>query len=302
MGKVIPSQMPYPSLTRLVQPFGGLSTYSVLWLSIGAAPAYEIFAGCAEVLGGLLLIVPRTATFGALVCLADMTQVFALNMTYGVDVKLFSFHLLLLALFLLAPDVPRLVDVFFLDRPTGPSPHAPLFHTRRGSRIAVALQILIGLWLVGMNAYVELKAWYTWGGGSPKPALYGIWEVSQMSVDGQLRPPLLTDRSRWRRVIFDSGVMPDAGLPVAITRVAFQRWDDSFASYLASIRTSDNSLVLTKTSDKNWKANFTFQRAAQDQLTLDGEVDGHRVHMQLLLTARNKLPLVSSSFHWVQEH
>ena len=74
----------------------------VLWSSIGSSPAYESFAGCAELLGGILLIVPRTTTLGALVCLADMTQVFMLNMTYDVPVKLLSFHLILLSLFLLA--------------------------------------------------------------------------------------------------------------------------------------------------------------------------------------------------------
>src|SRR5437667_2298557 len=69
LAKVIPLQMPYPSLTKLLQPFGTFSPMGVLWSSIGAAPAYEIFAGCAEVIGGVLLIVPRTATLGALICL-----------------------------------------------------------------------------------------------------------------------------------------------------------------------------------------------------------------------------------------
>jgi hypothetical protein len=79
--KVIPIQMAYPSLTRLLQPFGTLSPMGVLWASMGSAPAYEIFTGCAEVAGGLLLIIPRTATFGALISLADMIQVDVLNLT-----------------------------------------------------------------------------------------------------------------------------------------------------------------------------------------------------------------------------
>ena len=99
MAKVIPNQMPLPSLTALLVPLGGFSTYGILWHSIGASPAYEIFAGCAEVLGGVLLILPRTTMIGALVCVADMTEVFMLNMTYDVPVKLFSFHLFLLALY-----------------------------------------------------------------------------------------------------------------------------------------------------------------------------------------------------------
>ena len=121
MDKVIPLQMPFPYLTRLLEPFHDFSPMGVLWASIGASPAYETFAGSAEMLGGILLIVPRTTTLGALVCLADLTQVFMLNMTYDTPVKLFSFHLILMAVFLLAPEFSRLADFFFRNRGAGPS-------------------------------------------------------------------------------------------------------------------------------------------------------------------------------------
>ena len=115
ISKVIPLQMPFPYLTRLLEPYGNFSPMAVLWSSIGASTSYEIFTGCAETLGGILLLTPRTTTLGALVCLADMIQVFMLNMTYDVPVKLFSFHLILFSLFLLAPDARRLFN-FFLHR------------------------------------------------------------------------------------------------------------------------------------------------------------------------------------------
>ena len=59
---------------RLIEPFGNFSLMGVLWASIGASRPYEIFAGCAETLGGILLIFPRTTTLGALVCLLDMCR------------------------------------------------------------------------------------------------------------------------------------------------------------------------------------------------------------------------------------
>src|ERR1700722_16009540 len=127
--KVIPLQMPFPWLTRLVTPFGTFSPMGVLWSSIGASPAYETFAGSAEILGAILLISPWTTTLGALVCAADMTQVFMLNMTYDVPVKLFSFHLLLMASFLLAPEFKRLADFFFRNRAVAPSTQPQLFRT-----------------------------------------------------------------------------------------------------------------------------------------------------------------------------
>ncbi len=291
MAKVIPLQMPFPFLTRLIEPFGNFSPMGVLWSSIGASPAYEMFAGSAEMLGGILLIIPWTTTLGALVCLADMTQVFMLNMTYDTPVKLFSFHLLLMALFLLAPEIQRLADFFFRNRTVAPSTQPQLFKTRRANRIAFALQIAFGIWMVGTAAYGGWGDWHQYGGGRPKSALYGIWNVDELSIDGQLRSPLLTDYDRWRRAIFDFPEM-----------MTFQRMDDSFARYGASINVNDKTLALTKFSDKNWKANFTFQRVAQDQLILDGNMDSHKIHMRLQLVDRSKFLLVNRGFHWVEEY
>ena len=174
MNKAFPLQMPFPFLTTLLEPYRNLSPMGVLWSSIGASQAYEIFAGCAELLGGIMLIFPRTAMLGALVCLVDMIQVFMLNMTYDVPVKLLSFQLLLLALFLLAPDLKRLVSFFLLNRATEPSTQPLLFATRRANRFAFAAQIVFGVWLLGMNGYGSWVSWFDYGGGRPKSPLYGI--------------------------------------------------------------------------------------------------------------------------------
>jgi hypothetical protein len=288
--KVIPVQMPYPSLTRLVQPFGTFSPYGVLVNSIGSSPAYEIFTGCATGAAGLLLIVPRTATFGALISLADMILVFMLAMTYDVPAKRFAFHVILLSCFLLAPDVPRLVRFLWLRRTTSLSTEAQLFRGVRANRIALAAQIIFGLWLVGFSCHYIWGTWKTLGEGRPLPPLYGIWEVKQMSIDEQLRPPLLTDSARWRRAIFD---YPNS--------MVFQRTNDSFAPYGASVNLQKKTLALTKSDDKNWRASFSFQQPAGDQLILNGRMDNHQVHMELQLIDRNSFLLVSRGFHWVQE-
>ena len=290
MMKVVPLQMPFPQLTRLLEPFGNFSPMGVLWYSVGASPAYEIFAGSAEVLAGLLLIIPGTATLGALVCLADCIQIFTLNMTYDVPVKLLSFHLLLMSLFLLAPELRRVADFFLLNRAAGPSTQPPLFKSRRADRIAVAAQILFGMALLGMNVYSNWSYWHMFGGGAPKSPLYGIWNVDQFTIDGQLHPPLLSDAGRWRRVIFER---PDT--------ISFQKMDDSFVRYEAAINTQARTIGLKNFADKSWKDYFAFQRTPADRLTLDGEMDGHKLHMQLQLVDRNSFQLVSRRFHWVQE-
>ncbi len=289
--KVVPLQMPYPSLTRLLEPFGNFSPMGVLWQSVGAAPAFESYVGCAETLAGVLLIFPRTTMLGALIALGDMTHVFMLNMTYDVPVKLFSFHLILMALFLLAPDFQRLVNLLFRDRAVGSSAHPELFRSRRANRIAFVVQVVFGLWMIGSTLHGARDSWRTYGGGRPKSSLYGIWTIDELWIDGQLRSPLVTDYDRFRRAVFDF----QGGM-------AFQRMDETLVYCVAAISTNHNSLTLTKSADKDWKANFTFQRPATDQLILDGQMDNHKMHMQLHLIDRNKFLLVSRGFHWIQEY
>jgi hypothetical protein len=290
--KVIPLQMPFPSLNRLLEPYGNFSPMGVLWASIGASPAYEIFAGCAEMLGGILLFLPRTTTLGALICLADVTQVFMLNMTYDTPVKLLALHLILIAVFLLAFDAERLANVFFLRRPAARSREPNLFRTARANRIAVIVQVLFGVWLVGANLYGSISLYHgPYGPARPKSPLYGIWDVQDFTVDGQLRPPLLTDSTRWRRVVFD--------FPQYATA---QDMDDSFHIYLVSIDRKARTLALSKFQDNNVNAKFSFTQPSPTELIIDGVMDGHKVHAQLELFDRSKFLLVSRGFHWISEH
>jgi hypothetical protein len=291
MAKVIPTQFPPPSLVTLVEPVGNLSLADLLWTFIGASTPYQIFTGCAEMAVGLMLLAPRTTALGALIGLADMTQVFLLNMTYDFGLKQISLHLILMSLFLLAPDLKRLASLFLFNRPAGTFCELPLFRTPRANRIAVAAQIAFGVYLIGMFTSIALRSWYAEGGpGSPRSALYGIWDVDQMSVDGAVRAPQSNDYDlQWRRVIFDAdGAM------------VFQRPDDSFAHYNVAIDQSARSLAVRKGNSRTWKAAFTYIRPADDQLILAGEMDGHTIRVRLQLVPLDTFRLLNSRFRWVR--
>jgi hypothetical protein len=288
MVKVIPTQFPAPSLVTLVAPVGNLSLQGFLWTSIGASQPYQIFTGIVEVLGGLLLLAPRTTLLGATICLASMIQVFILNMTYDVGVKILSFQLSMMALFLIAPGFPRLASVFFRDED---STEHRLFPTRRSNKIALAAQIAFGLYLLGAYTNISRTFWYAdGGGGSPKSPLYGIWNVEELTIDGELRPPQVNDYDRrWRRVIFDSPQW-----------MFFQRTDDSFVRYGVRIDLQQNTLDLTKGHSRTWHSNFTFERPDSDRLLLNGNMDGHRIHMKLQLVAFDTFRLLNSRFRWAR--
>ncbi len=90
--KIFYLQFSAPSFLRLLQPYGSSSPMGIAWAFMGVSKTYTMFSGFAEVLGGLLLLHRRTRTFGALTVFCVMLNVFMMNMSYDIPVKLFSFH------------------------------------------------------------------------------------------------------------------------------------------------------------------------------------------------------------------
>ena len=284
--KVFPMQMPILALTRLVEPFGNFSPMGVLWYSVGASPAYEIATGSMEVLGGLLLFLPRTAIVGALVCLMDASMIFLLNMTYDVPVKLFSFHLILMSLFLLAPNARRLFDLFLVQRSTNLRAEP-----RVGGRRAVVAQGVYGLLILGLQIQSGFRGWHTFGAGAPKSALYGIWEVKEMAIGGVPRPVLLGDTTLVKRVIFQQA-----------TAASLQMMDDSFRRFNAKVDTATKQLTLTTMgSDNVTQSPLSYQRPDHEHLLIDGMIEGRLTHLVLQFRDPDSFLQRSRGFHWVQE-
>jgi len=106
--------------TQLLLPLGDKSPAGLLWAFMGYSVPYQMFSGTAEVLAGMLLLWRRTVTLGALVSIAVLLHVALLNFSYDVAVKLFSANLLLAAIFLVLPDLRKLLRFFVLNQAVDP--------------------------------------------------------------------------------------------------------------------------------------------------------------------------------------
>jgi hypothetical protein len=289
--KVFPLQMPTVFLSRLLEPFGDFSPMGVIWYSIGAAPGYERFIGAAEVLGGLLLLLPWTTLMGALVTLGVVFGVFMVNMTYDVPVKLFAFHLVLMSLVLIAPDTRRLIDWFVRNRPVVPAPAPRYGSNARSNRGWIIAQLVFLVWALGWQIQGGMEGYKAYGPGAPKSPLYGIWNVDSMSIDGEFRPPLTTDTLRYRYAVFQ-----------APTGMTLQKMDLSFVRFGATIDTVKRTLALRKASDSTWRSVLTYERPKPTRLTVEGVIDGKRVRMAMTQRDLNTFFLISRGFNWVQEY
>lgn len=284
--KVIPVQMPAPPLTELLRPYGQLHLNWVLWLQVGSSYPYEIALGAVEIAAGVLLFIPRTATLGALLALASMAQVFLLNMTFDVSVKILSFHLLVVSVVLLAPHSRWLVNIFVLQRSSPLVTQPALFTDGRAKKVATMIQLTLGAWVLVGSLLRSGFAWYEDGGGRPKPELYGIWTVETFTRDGKPLPPLTTERHRWQRLVIED---PD--------RLSYQHMDGTLVTRTAAFDARTITL-----SDVPVSSTLTVDRTAPDQLRLSGQLAGHSVNMTLRRLDLASLPLRRNGFHWIQEY
>ncbi|HEV2444317.1 MAG TPA: hypothetical protein VGS58_00285 [Candidatus Sulfopaludibacter sp.] len=287
--KVIPTQFGPPSLSRLIEPLGDFSPMGLLWTFVGYSKAYTIFSGAAEVSGGALLLWRRTATLGAMVSAAVLANVVAMNFCYDVPVKLYSANLLLMAGFLMAGDLRRVVNCLILNRPAAAADLSAGRFPGRRVRIAVLVfQVLF----VGSFLYQDLKqSWQFYSGfvlHPKRPPLYGLYEVESFRRNGQDVPPLLTDATRWKRVILQTPAF-----------AALRLMDDSPRSFGAEYDAANKRLTLT-TPDKQ-KNVFQYSQPDADHVVLEGRLGGANLVVGLRKVDVQKFLLVNRGFHWINE-
>jgi hypothetical protein len=282
--KVISSQFPAPTLDRLMQSYGESSPMGLLWTFMGASEAYTMFVGFAEMISGILLFPRKTTTLGALMSMGVLSNVVALNFSYDVPVKLYSSHLLAMAIFLLLPDLRRLANFFILDRPVECVRVQPLFRRPLWHRGALVIASLFLITVVGTSLYqsYDQRRLFT-GQRSP---LYGVWEVEEFSL-GQ--STATASAPRWRRIIFDSP-----------RRIAVQT-TDLLERYGSQLDQEKRTLTLRKRDDPNWNTVLTYEQVSPEVITLAGALNGSEMTARLHRTDERKFLLTDRGFHWINE-
>lgn len=311
MDKLIPVQFGSLTLARLSQRVGNLSPASMLWTFMAASKPYTIFSGFAEVLAGVLLLVPQLTTLGALITMGVMANVFALDMSYDVPVKLGSLHCLLMAMFLVAPEAHRLINVFILNRPAAPRVSVPLSNRRWINQGALILSALVAIVCLPMLAHFSLQRYAR---QNPPPTerspLYGVWLVDEFSVSSNaagnpvpgssdrafLTPKLAADmnvapgQDHWTEMIFE---MPASAVVLL---------GNGTLDYVTlSLDPGKQTAAIGDNGDPAWKCDFVYQRTGS-QMGFQGSINGIPVTLKLHRLDDSKMRLTTRGFHWINEY
>jgi hypothetical protein len=288
--KIFLMHFPHPNLYKLLEPLGDYSQMSLLWTFMGASRGYTVFAGCLQMFCGILLFVPQLTTLGALVGLAVFSNIFALNLWYDLPVKLYSLHILLVCFFLVLPDARRLVNFLLLNRSVARSPETTLFNHRRLNAGALVAQLTLGGFLVCSYLYRTHDYEKRNFGTDSRPPFYGIWIVDEFILGGKVLAPLLTDETRWQRVVFQ---FPK--------EVGIQSMNGSWTGYWLRQDMAKKTFAMEKPNDPNSELEFTFFNPDSRSLSLEGSDGGNEIRVKLHRVDEKQFALVGAGFHWINE-
>ena len=289
--KIFKSQFPFPYPSRLLEPIGEQSPMGLAWTFMGYSIGFNLFTGLAEALGGLFLMFRRTTTFGALFSMTVLTNIVAMNFFYDIPVKLFSAHLLLMAIIIALPDAKRLIDFFFLDKAVpAPSFYRPIYGKKWMRISRVVLRIIIIAGLTGLMTYEGIIDAKEYGDYAPKSSLAGVYNVEEFSLNGAIVPPLITDSTRWRYFIINDNQYASA-----------KTMTDKLIYYDMKLDTVKKTILL---KDKDEKEVGTLSYSVPDtaHMIVTGMLEKDSLHITFKRKAMKDFRLVGRGIHWVNEY
>lgn len=205
--KLFPTQMPFPSLGLLNTDFGDFTAQKIYWLSVGIVPWYQVFGGIVEITAGLLLFFRKTATFGAILLIGALGDITFVNYAYDGGVHVYAFYFVLLGLFIIAADVPRLYNLLIREQYTVPHFYYPDYTKPAFKYTRIGLKALAFLIFFGVLTYTEVVNFkydpYKQPATAGLKALRGNYAVTEFRINDQVIPYSPLDTVRWKEATFE---------------------------------------------------------------------------------------------------
>jgi hypothetical protein len=288
--KVIKTQFPFPFYS-LNETYGTSSPMRLLWTFMGYSKAFNVFTGFIEIIIGLLLLFKKTTTFGLLICITLLTNIAVMNFCFDVPVKLFAVNLLLLSIFLFAPDAKRVTDFFFRNKTVPAADVQPTFmqQTKRPVWVVIKFAIIISV-AYSITMFVWHKYNVAGDAAFKKTPLFGIYSVEKFIKNNDTMQPQPVDKLRWKtlNIIFPKHAEVDMT-------------DTAVKAYNFITDTSNKKIMLYENNDSTNRSVLTYFMQDSIHLILTGKLNNDSVYIKLRKQNLNEFPLLNRKFHWISE-
>ncbi len=295
--KLFALQMPFPSLSQLATPLGDFLPMRLCWMHMGYSVPYQTFSGIMEIIVGLLLVYRRTVPVGLIMGLGVFINVFALNLSYDIPVKLFSMQIVIACLFLLAWDWKHYLNFFILNKTTQPITSFNFNYTKKWQRIGrYILKSLFIILSVGLSFY-EAWGWYQEDHADEKcPIRQGVYTIQTVTKNNSSVPLISNDTIAWKDFIFDKNGKGSINTRDTIFNIKYGR------GYFNYTTDEKKQTILFKKLPTDSTDLFVMQYKVIDNKTIElkGKVKNDTLFYRLEKSNRT-FPLAECQFHWISE-
>jgi hypothetical protein len=210
--------------------------------------------------------------------------VVALNYCYDVPVKLYSTNLLLMCVFLAAPDLQRLINVLVLNRIAGPADPMAVTFERHGLRIAATVcWVVVMGWVLTAEVIGARAGYLQFYVIAKHPPVYGLYDVEAFRLNGTSLENAW-EPTRWRKAWFD-----DWGLGVRTMTDQVTTFPGKFDAVRSTLAMNDGIGSVAWTVPDS------------EHVAVEGKIAGDSIYARLRRIDTSKLMLNSRGFHWINE-
>ena len=278
--KVFKAQFYLPEPNILFTPFGKLDKDILFWSTMGTSYSYNLFMGFAEIISAILILFRRTRQFGLLISLGVLINVFAINLSFDISVKLFSGLLIVLNLYLLIPTLKTMWNLFVLKKESIFIEQMDFYIAKSTKTILKSILICI---LILESLFPYLNSGNFNDDFAKRPFLHGAYEVQEFTENGKKLDCYSTPLKR----IF---IHRDGYL-------ILQNQQDEMTDFKLEINQIKNTFILTDYELNKIKMNYTYSKK-DGLLTLSSNKNGAVTVIKTKTINWKKLHALQKQFHW----
>lgn len=297
--KIYGLQMPSPSNSYYATDLGHFSGMRFSWNFIGYSKGYEFFSGLMEVFVGVFLLYRRTIVLGALLGIGVFANVFLLNISYDIPVKIFSFQLLFACAFICLNNLKRISQFLILNQPVTPDTSWDIPHFKPWVKPAQIALKSIFIFVFVLYPFYNYYSVYTSVNSreTTPPFQNGFYEVQHFILNGDTIASERGSKWHWQEVAIDQSGRGSIGLVDSTLRIRYGRSYfnyelDSTATILTIKRAGSAPFPLFK---------GTYEKLNDRDLQLSGTYKSeHKLQVQLIWQERD-YALARKEFNWMLE-
>lgn len=296
--KVFGLQMPSPSNSYYATDLGDFSAMRFSWNFIGYSKGYEFFSGLMEVFIGVFLLYRRTIVLGALLGIGVFTNVFLMNISYDIPVKIFSFQLLFACFFICLTNLQRIAQFLFLNKTVAPDKtwNIPYFKPW----VKPVHIVLKSLFIITFVLYPFYNYYGSYTSRSnvavAAPFESGFYSPQNFILNGDTIAAEIGGTRHWMDLAIDPGGRGSIGLTDTSFRVRYGR---GYFSY--ELDSADNTLLFKKNSSAPLIFKGQFVKLNERDLQITGLYQNRDSLQVDLIWDERDYPLARKEFNWMLE-